>query len=393
MRATAFARSVMRLLILAPACLSGVVFAQAMTAQSLEAQLNAKAAGFSRKTITRDQCVLLDTVYPDTDDEFMYAGGNALFLFAVTTANPAELPPRRVYARMFERLQIEPKVVASSVQHNLRSTGAAVQACGTHRFVAVYAFPVAFLAEGAVFHVDFGNGLPPYRFGTIPGPPRQFPVERTKGQRIPEAAVAEVARVEYPLMISFLAPVSPPTRSGSQLPRGQAVAYSSGNLGSKGSVGAFCEAVSAGSASYRSLLAQGANELRLSRTRSERRARVLAAVPSGRVVEWPATVSELRTNSDGKAIFTVSLSCGARLRTFNNAISDIGRNTLIPQSSSLFDAIANLRTGQLVLVSGDLFSSDLDGYEETSVTEKGSMTAPEYLARFTAVRASSRAAD
>jgi hypothetical protein len=84
---TAFIRSVGRLLILLPACLSGIASAQAMTAQSLEAQLNAKVAGRSRSTITRDQCVLLDTVYPDTDEEFMYAGGNALFLFAVTTTN------------------------------------------------------------------------------------------------------------------------------------------------------------------------------------------------------------------------------------------------------------------------------------------------------------------
>jgi hypothetical protein len=129
-------------------------------------------------------------------------------------------------------------------------------------------------------------------------------------------------------------------------------------------------------------LTERANELRLSQERSARRERVLEAVPDGAFEDWSGQVTSLKTNSEGKAALAVALPCDVVLKTSVSAIGDAGRNTLIPQGSPLYTKLAALRNGQRVRVAGTFFSTDQDGYFELSLTEKGSMTEPEFLVRF-----------
>lgn len=147
----------------------------------------------------------------------------------------------------------------------------------------------------------------------------------------------------------------------------------------------FCEAITTGRQEYDAARRSGANELKLSKLRSIRTAAVLAAVPGGTVKDWVATVETLQTNGEGKAVFVVQLPCDVKLGTWNNALSDIVDNSLIPQSSPLFDAIAELNTGTKLRVSGKLAEGDVDGYREASVTELGSMTDPVYILRFSGI--------
>ena len=147
----------------------------------------------------------------------------------------------------------------------------------------------------------------------------------------------------------------------------------------------FCEAITAGRQEYDAARRSGANELKLSKLRSSRTAAVLAAVPGGTVKDWVATVETLQTNGEGKAVFVVQLPCDVKLGTWNNALSDIADNSLIPQSSPLFDAIAELNTGTKLRVSGKLAAGDVDGFREASMTELGSMTDPVYILRFSGI--------
>ncbi len=106
---------------------------------------------------------------------------------------------------------------------------------------------------------------------------------------------------------------------------------------------------------------------------------------------WLGTIDDLSTNSEGKATVKIKLPCDAPadivVMTWNNALSDINDNTLIPQSSKLFDALSDIGDGKAVKFGGNFISSEKDGYEESSVTESGSMGSPEFILRFSSVTA------
>lgn len=155
---------------------------------------------------------------------------------------------------------------------------------------------------------------------------------------------------------------------------------------------AFCDAISEAAAAY----SAAKNDLKKSKVRGTRKAAVLQAVPSGAVTDWIGTVTQLTTNSEGKAVFGVKLACGeVTLETWNNALSDINSNTLIDQSHPLFDAIAEFEAGSWskdgtrVKFSGEFKQNDkLDGFEEQSITEAGSLGKnPAYSMRFSAAAA------
>lgn len=147
----------------------------------------------------------------------------------------------------------------------------------------------------------------------------------------------------------------------------------------------FCDAVTKAKSDYEQAMRDGANELKLSKIRSARKTAVLAAVGGGVVKGWVAEVYNLSTNGDGKAVFRVKLPCDVHLSTLADAFSDVQANTLIPQSSPLYDFISELNSGDKITISGKLFSDQQDGYDEVSFTEKGSLTDPVYVFKFSAV--------
>jgi len=150
---------------------------------------------------------------------------------------------------------------------------------------------------------------------------------------------------------------------------------------------AFCDAIKTGGTAYRSAQGDGANELKLSKLRTARKTAVTAAVKGGSFKDWIGTIDGLQTTGDGKAILSIKLKCDAdvKVSTWNNTLSDIMDNTLIEQTSKLYDAIAELGEGTKVKVSGKFAGGDVDGYRESSMTEMGSMTDPAYVARFSGI--------
>lgn len=146
----------------------------------------------------------------------------------------------------------------------------------------------------------------------------------------------------------------------------------------------FCQILEESRQRYSQAKQSGANQLKLSKIRGDRRKK-FAQLGFRRAVAWHASVATLETNSQGKAVFRVVLPCGAKLKTWNNEFSDMADDTLIGQASEIFEVISELKGGQDIRVSGVFIGSDEDHFKESSLTENGSMLDPEFIFRFQSV--------
>lgn len=94
---------------------------------------------------------------------------------------------------------------------------------------------------------------------------------------------------------------------------------------------------------------------------------------------WYGTIEKLGTNGDGDAFITIKLLVdNITVSTWNNSFSDAGSNTLIKNGSPLYEAISEMAEGNVVMFSGALGKIK-------NVTEKGKMTEPDFLFKFTKV--------
>jgi len=130
------------------------------------------------------------------------------------------------------------------------------------------------------------------------------------------------------------------------------------------------------------------NELKKSALRTQRKNSIGSILGNRRASEWIGTLKDMQTNSEGKAFIEIKLE-GAEsivIKTWSNAFSDIMDNTLIENGSSLYNAIADLSKGDIVVFSGTFVPDDRDFIREGSVTERGSMTDPEFILKFSSIR-------
>ncbi|MGY4175788.1 hypothetical protein ACVIHH_001079 [Bradyrhizobium sp. USDA 4518] len=127
------------------------------------------------------------------------------------------------------------------------------------------------------------------------------------------------------------------------------------------------------------------NELAAGGVRSSRQQTICRAVPDRSASGWVGKISQLTSNGDGKGVISVSVGPDIHLATWNNAMSDIGSNTLIDPSSSMFKTLSTLKRGDIVRFSGRFESSKVDCLGEQSITLAGSMTNPAFTMRFTSI--------
>ena len=146
----------------------------------------------------------------------------------------------------------------------------------------------------------------------------------------------------------------------------------------------FCNIIGETSKQYESLADQGANELKLSKIRTARKSALRTALKGGKIKDWTGTLKTLTTTSEGKAHVAVELPCEipVSVQTWNNELSDIFDKTLIPQSSPIFDKIAELKEGQKVMFGGQFLPDDKNGFGEQSMSEAGSLKEPGFSFRF-----------
>jgi hypothetical protein len=125
------------------------------------------------------------------------------------------------------------------------------------------------------------------------------------------------------------------------------------------------------------------NELQQSILRDQRMAEITTALHRRYTVNsWVGTINHLKTNVDGKAILSVSISPDIKVKTFNNSLSDINSNTLIEKNTTVYSNLLYLYTGQRVKFTGSFLPSSTDFIQETSLTIDGSMRKPEFLFSF-----------
>lgn len=135
--------------------------------------------------------------------------------------------------------------------------------------------------------------------------------------------------------------------------------------------------------SYYASYKQAPNELKKSALRAERKTAIQAALRNLAVQDWVGTLRDMGTNSDGKAYIVIQLA-GSKIevKTWNNAVSDIGDKSLIETGSELYNKISNLSKGKTVRFTGTFKQGEKDYIKEASLTESGSMTSPAFIMGF-----------
>ncbi|WP_336341786.1 hypothetical protein [Pseudomonas atacamensis] len=94
---------------------------------------------------------------------------------------------------------------------------------------------------------------------------------------------------------------------------------------------------------------------------------------------WYGTIEKLGTNGDGDAFMTIKvLVDNITFSTWNNSLSDSGSNTLIKNGTPLYDQISEMAEGNVVMFSGAIG-------KPKNITERGKMTAPDFLFKFSKV--------
>ena len=130
---------------------------------------------------------------------------------------------------------------------------------------------------------------------------------------------------------------------------------------------------------------QGTNDLQKSTARGNR-TRALRQQGLNSANNWIGTIDTVTTNGDGKGVISIKLNDNISVATHNNAFSDIGDNTLIPEGSALFNSLSTLKKGSKVRFSGNFFSKDEKDYLKTiSMTVSDAMEKVKFLMKFTSV--------
>jgi len=97
---------------------------------------------------------------------------------------------------------------------------------------------------------------------------------------------------------------------------------------------------------------------------------------------WEGAIREIDVVGESGIALTISLKCKVRIKTWNNTISDMGDRTIIDLDSSIGDFLANAYIGDKVKVSGTFIPGTDSHIYESSITERGRMTEPEYIVHF-----------
>ena len=129
------------------------------------------------------------------------------------------------------------------------------------------------------------------------------------------------------------------------------------------------------------------NELKKSAVRSERKNAIKTFLNGKmRVKNWTGRLKHMGTNSEGKAFLDVVLDDSKiHLLTWDNAFSDMIHDTLIEQNTQLYSKISELTEGDKVSISGTFLSAEEDYISEQSISERGSMTEPEFTFIFESI--------
>lgn len=126
-------------------------------------------------------------------------------------------------------------------------------------------------------------------------------------------------------------------------------------------------------------------ELQVANALTVRSEAMCGSVPDGAVQDRVGTVTSVDAKGEGKAVVVLGIEDDIEIASWNNALSDIGDDTLIEQGTELYDAALVLVPGDTVTFSGTLKSeSDANDtcFFTSNLTETMSIESPDYIISF-----------
>ena len=118
------------------------------------------------------------------------------------------------------------------------------------------------------------------------------------------------------------------------------------------------------------------NDMQRGSAKSERDKNVCALLKTMKVKDWTGKITNITSNSDGKGVIEVEIAKNITVKTWNNALSDIGDHTLIEPGTKFFDFVASLKTGNFFR------GSSGDCVKESSMSLRGKLEDPEFIFSF-----------
>ena len=117
----------------------------------------------------------------------------------------------------------------------------------------------------------------------------------------------------------------------------------------------------------------------------QRAAAICKALPKPEVKNWIGQIQSLDTDSGKRLTVTMALPDGTLVKTWNNAMSDMEDQTLVPASSPVAQSLGKMKAGDTVRFAGTFFADEPDCYRSSRLSLMQSMMEPSFLFRFTAV--------
>ncbi|MER2133361.1 MAG: hypothetical protein ABS910_01630 [Arthrobacter sp.] len=145
---------------------------------------------------------------------------------------------------------------------------------------------------------------------------------------------------------------------------------------------AFLDAFEAGKASYEN----AGTELQRSVALTDRDAQMCAVSGQGNMTNWTGKILEIGANNDGLAHVKIQLSDGVKVQTWNNALSDLTDNTLIPQNAPFFSTLAGMSEGTLVTFVAQSVPSPSSCLTRSNLTDVFYAIDPNFIVRFSDIR-------
>jgi hypothetical protein len=114
-----------------------------------------------------------------------------------------------------------------------------------------------------------------------------------------------------------------------------------------------------------------------------KRDEALCAVLDKRVAtNWTGKITEVGSNSEGYAHVEIELADGVRIKTWNNAFSDIGDDTLISPSADFFDNLVAMSEDTLVTWTGKFAAGDSFCLKKANLTQTFYGIDPQFIVKF-----------
>lgn len=137
----------------------------------------------------------------------------------------------------------------------------------------------------------------------------------------------------------------------------------------------------------RSASSSAANDMQKGAALADREKLICSILPRGkRVSDWHGTIYSINANSDGKGVLIVELDDSTWVSTWNNALSDIGTNTLIEPNTGLFKSVSALSPGDRVIFSGEFFTEREGCIRTQNLMLSSKINRPEFVFKFSKVR-------